>query len=287
MEAEIFRIVIDAKITGTTNTKIHHIRNTEWSVSGICIIGFHATALVIAGPKCTGWPMMCNGKDMLQQHGIPTHRGACGDSNVDTLICWDLHIWFFFISAVMVSAGPKCTGYPKMYNGKRCASTTRYADYHKGACGCGNANGDTQFGWNHDHYVTAPNQMFFDEGNKGWCGQRCGKCIELTTTGEIWVELNCCLTSQATIFQLYVWRHIDVQATTGEMQFIEYLYSMERRFNIYSIIWRYLQIFEDIFKWIKDIFKSFEDIFNSFEDIFKWFEDIFKSFEDIFKWYYL
>ena len=85
----------------------------------------------------------------------------------------------------MVSAGPKCTGYPKMYNGKRCASTTRYADYHKGACGCGDANGDTQFGWNHDHYVTAPNQMFFDEGNKGWCGQRCGKCIELTTTGEI------------------------------------------------------------------------------------------------------
>ena len=37
---------------------------------------------------------------------------------------------------------------------------------------------------------------------------------------------------------------------------------MERRFNIYSIIWRYLQIFEDIFKWIKDIFKSFEDLFN-------------------------
>ena len=36
---------------------------------------------------------------------------------------------------------------------------------------------------------------------------------------------------------------------------------MERRFNIYSIIWRYLQIIEDIFKWIKDIFKSFEDIF--------------------------
>ena len=63
--------------------------------------------------------------------------------------------------------------------------------------------------------------------------------------------------------------------------------TMERRFNIYSIIWRYLQIFEDIFKWIKDIFESFEDIFNSFEDIFKWFEDIFKSFKDIFKWYYL
>ena len=47
------------------------------------------------------------------------------------------------------------------------------------------------------------------------------------------------------------------------------VYSMERHFDIYSIIWIYLQIFEDIFKWIKDIFKSFEDIFNSFEDIFK------------------
>ena len=46
---------------------------------------------------------------------------------------------------------------------------------------------------------------------------------------------------------------------------------MERRFNIYSIIWRYLQIFEDIFKWFVDIFKSFEDIFKWIEDIFKWY----------------
>ena len=28
-------------------------------------------------------------------------------------------------------------------------------------------------------------------------------------------------------------------------------FAMERRFNIYSIIWRYLQIFEDIFKYLK------------------------------------
>ena len=62
---------------------------------------------------------------------------------------------------------------------------------------------------------------------------------------------------------------------------------MERHFNIYSIIWRFLQIFEDNFKWIKDIFNSFEDIFKWFEDIFKSFEDIFKWIEDIFKWYYL
>ena len=51
------------------------------------------------------------------------------------------------------------------------------------------------------------------------------------------------------------------------------LVCMECRFNIY------IQLFEDIFKWIKDIFKSFEDIL-SFEDIFIWIEDIFK-------WYYL
>ena len=35
---------------------------------------------------------------------------------------------------------------------------------------------------------------------------------------------------------------------------------MERRYNIYSNIWRYLQIIEDIIKWIKDIFKSFKNI---------------------------
>ena len=53
---------------------------------------------------------------------------------------------------------------------------------------------------------------------------------------------------------------------------------------LWNAVFTYIQLFEDIFKWIKDIFKSFEDIFNSFEDIFKWFKDIFKSFEDIFKW---
>ena len=33
---------------------------------------------------------------------------------------------------------------------------------------------------------------------------------------------------------------------------------MERNFNIYSTIWRYLQLFEDNFKRIKDIFKSYK-----------------------------
>ena len=45
---------------------------------------------------------------------------------------------------------------------------------------------------------------------------------------------------------------------------------MERRFNIYSIIWIYLQIFEDIFEWIEDIFKWIKDIFKWIKDIFKY-----------------
>jgi len=45
---------------------------------------------------------------------------------------------------VAVEANPKCSGNPKRYNGKMCATTTVYADYHKGACGCGPANGDNQ-----------------------------------------------------------------------------------------------------------------------------------------------
>nr|XP_011438398.2 endoglucanase-like [Crassostrea gigas] len=95
---------------------------------------------------------------------------------------WSLSV-FFILAIGYVSCEQRCHGSPRMYNGKRCASTTRYNDYHKGACGCGPASGDSQFSWNHDHFVTAPNQMFFDEGNSGWCGQRCGKCVKLTTTG--------------------------------------------------------------------------------------------------------
>ena len=44
----------------------------------------------------------------------------------------------------MAEANQKCTGHPLMYNGKKCASTTRYADYHKGACGCGPVDNDNQ-----------------------------------------------------------------------------------------------------------------------------------------------
>eukprot|EP00105_Crassostrea_gigas_P019789 XP_011438399.1 PREDICTED: endoglucanase [Crassostrea gigas] len=95
---------------------------------------------------------------------------------------WSLSV-FCILAIGYVSCEQRCQGSPRMYNGKRCASTTRYRNYHKGACKCGPASGDSQFSWNHDHFVTAPNQMFFDEEYSGWCGQRCGKCVKLTTTG--------------------------------------------------------------------------------------------------------
>ncbi|XP_052760568.1 endoglucanase-like [Mya arenaria] len=88
---------------------------------------------------------------------------------------------------VSVEGAGKCSGSPKRYNGKMCASTTHYEDYHKGACGCGPASGDNQFQWNHNGFNTAPNQAFFDAAGGSWCGQNCGKCVRLTTTGG-WVD---------------------------------------------------------------------------------------------------
>ena len=93
-----------------------------------------------------------------------------------------LYLWYSCMSG-MVSAGPHCTGRPRMLNGKRCASTTHYADGHKGACGCGNANGDSQFSWNKGGYVAAANQLFFSSSGKTWCGEKCGVCVKLTPTG--------------------------------------------------------------------------------------------------------
>ena len=72
-----------------------------------------------------------------------------------------------------------------MYNGKKCASTTHYHDGHKGACGCGPSYNDNMFDWNKSGYVVAANQALFDSGGGGWCGQTCGRCIRLTTTGKI------------------------------------------------------------------------------------------------------
>jgi len=71
-----------------------------------------------------------------------------------------------------------------VYNGKKCASTTRYNDGHRGSCGCGPSNSDNPFNWNMADFVTAPNQMYYDNGGySSWCGANCGKCVRLTPTG--------------------------------------------------------------------------------------------------------
>ncbi|XP_035825182.1 endoglucanase-like [Aplysia californica] len=76
----------------------------------------------------------------------------------------------------------------RVYNGKKCASTTRYNDGHRGSCGCGPSNSDTPFDWNLSKYVTAPNQMYYDNGGySSWCGRNCGKCVKLTPTGSFFV----------------------------------------------------------------------------------------------------
>ncbi|KAH3821256.1 endoglucanase-like [Dreissena polymorpha] len=85
--------------------------------------------------------------------------------------------------AWLTDANPLCTGSPKMLNGKMCASTTRYADGNKGACGCGPSSGNNQFPWAKSAYLASANQALFDCDGKTWCGQACGKCVKLTTTG--------------------------------------------------------------------------------------------------------
>ena len=66
---------------------------------------------------------------------------------------------------------------------------------------------------------------------------------------------------------------------------------MERNLNKNSNIWKYLQYFEDIYKWIRDIFKWFEYLQMNkwyFQIVFykptfkKWIEDIFKWINNIF-----
>lgn len=87
------------------------------------------------------------------------------------------------LTVCSVYANQKCHGWPRKYNGRSCASTTNYHDARKGACGCGPANGDSQFEWNKYSFVAAASQMYFDAGRKQWCGQHCGQCVKLTTTG--------------------------------------------------------------------------------------------------------
>jgi hypothetical protein len=83
------------------------------------------------------------------------------------------------LSASLANADGVCTGYPKMYNGKPCASTTRYWDNQMGACGCGTGN-TSPFAWQWSKPTAAASAPIFGSGT--WCGSGCGKCFKLTPT---------------------------------------------------------------------------------------------------------
>jgi len=72
-----------------------------------------------------------------------------------------------------------CTGYPKMYNGLPCASTTRYWDGQMGACGCGTGN-SAPFAFQWEKLTAAGSAPIYGSGT--WCGSGCGKCYKLTPT---------------------------------------------------------------------------------------------------------
>ncbi|KAL3436985.1 RlpA-like double-psi beta-barrel-protein domain-containing protein-containing protein [Aspergillus tetrazonus] len=68
------------------------------------------------------------------------------------------------------------------------ATTTHYSDGLQGACGCGNKIGtyDWSYGIANKVYTAAANQALFDSGPNDathWCGNGCGKCYRLTSTG--------------------------------------------------------------------------------------------------------
>jgi len=67
------------------------------------------------------------------------------------------------------------------------ATTTRYYDGLKGACGCGSASGNSMFSWQSNIasgvYTAAASQSIYDTSNLSWCGSGCGKCYKLTSTG--------------------------------------------------------------------------------------------------------
>jgi len=68
------------------------------------------------------------------------------------------------------------------------ATTTRYYDGQKGACGCGTASGSSMFSWQAGIatgvYTAAASQALYDESGLSWCGAGCGTCYQLTSTGS-------------------------------------------------------------------------------------------------------
>lgn len=88
-------------------------------------------------------------------------------------------------ASVNVPEDSKCTGCPPMFNGKLCASTTRYNDQTKGSCGCGPSDPVPADWWTMTKYTAALNCKNLDPSNPelSWCPTGCGACYELCTTG--------------------------------------------------------------------------------------------------------
>ncbi len=72
----------------------------------------------------------------------------------------------------------KCYGCPPKFNGKLCASTTRYLMDNISACGCNLHKNSYKF-------TAASNTALLNPDNPSlsWCPINCGSCYELCTTG--------------------------------------------------------------------------------------------------------
>jgi len=72
-----------------------------------------------------------------------------------------------------------------MLNGKLCASTTRYNDQTKAACGCGPSEPVPTNWWTLTKFTAALNTASLDPENPllGWCPSGCGACYEICSTG--------------------------------------------------------------------------------------------------------
>ena len=68
------------------------------------------------------------------------------------------------------------------FNNMPCATTTRYWDGFKGACGCGAGDGNgSPFDWQYTTLTAAASDSVFGSGS--WCGSGCGACFQVTPTG--------------------------------------------------------------------------------------------------------
>jgi len=79
----------------------------------------------------------------------------------------------------------KCTGCPPMYNNKMCASTTRYNDQTKAACGCGDSDPVPKDWWTLTAYTAAMDckNLHTMDPFLAWCPSGCGSCYRLCSTG--------------------------------------------------------------------------------------------------------